>query len=1020
MTVWFIHRPIGTSLLMVSLLLAGILGYRELPVGNIPEVEFPTLVVTARAPGASPSLVERSVTNPLEEKLVNIPGIESTSSTSAQEYSTIILRFRLGRDMNDAANQAQAAIDEARPNLSSALENPPVLARFNPADQPVLLLGLKSKALPLWDLDDLARRIVSPRLGTVPGVARVSVIGGAGKALQARFSPVLLAGHRISPLDAESRLVAGNSNLPAGRLDGPGRAVQLENKAQFESAGDINAAPLRSGTDGLLLFSDIGTAVEERSTDLARSWVGDEPGIVLAIRHATNSNSLEVVRDVRAMLPTLARALPAEARLEVLADSSVPVGESIRDLQATLAVAIGLVVLVTLIFLGDLRSTLVTSLVVPASLAGTLAFMWMVSYSLDNLSLLALTLAVGFVVDDAVVVLENSHRLVEEGMSPLDAAITGARQIGFTILSMTLSLVAVFLPVLLMGGVVGRLFREFAITLSVAILLSGAIAMFFTPMVCSRLIRPRAGLATERARGPGLLARLYLLTLRPVIAFPILFVLAGAGSVYWTVAEFNRRPKGFIPADDQDRLVAWTRVAPGTSIPRMDEAHRQLRARLNLDPAVKGHATLLGINEFNPSQDQGCILLQLSPKSVRGDIKVVRDRLMASLNEVPDVMAHVVQPASIPVATTLSTASLQFTLRGQERATVDAAAEQLLQSMRDSGDFSNLPGNPDLGAQAVRVVVDGRMCGLLGIDPAEVGKTLQAACAEDNSDTVYDRAGARKLIVAASPEYRRDATQLGLLQVRARGGALVHIQQVARFESIRMPTRINHANRFPARTLSFDPAPGTSSEDAVRRAGTLWNAMKEHFSGVEGREEGVATEYSRAATDTPALIAFALLVIYLILGILYESFVHPLTVISGLASACLGGLLVLAHFGLELDIYGFLGLLLLLGIVKKNAIMVIDFALGEREAGMGARQAIEKACVARLRPILMTTFAAIAGAAPIALGWGAGAESRQPMGLVVVGGLVLSQLVTLYLTPAVYLCLDRLEHPFGGEARMRN
>lgn len=1019
MTGWFIQRPIGTSLLMVGLLLAGILGYRELPVSNIPEVEFPTLVVTARAPGASPSLVERSVTNPLEEKLVNIPGIESTSSTSAQEYSTIILRFRLGRDMNEAANQAQAAIDEASPNLSAALENPPVVARFNPADQPVLLLGLKSRALPLWDLDDLARRIVSPRLGTVPGVARVSVIGGAGKALQARFSPVLLAGHRMSPLDAESRLAAGNSNLPAGRLDGPGRAVQLENKAQFESAGDINAAPLRSGMDGLLLFSDIGTAIEERSNDLARSWVGDEPGVVLAVRHATNANSLEVVRDVRAMLPTLALALPAEARLEVLADSSAPVGESIRDLQATLAVAVGLVVLVTLIFLGDLRSTLVTSLVVPASLAGTLAFMWMVSYSLDNLSLLALTLAVGFVVDDAVVVLENSHRLVEEGMSPLDAALTGARQIGFTILSMTLSLVAVFLPVLLMGGVVGRLFREFAITLSVAILLSGGIAMFFTPMVCSRLIRPRPARAGGRDR-LGWLARLYLLTLRPVTAFPILFVLAGAGTVYWTVAEFNARPKGFIPADDQDRLVVWTRVAPGTSMLRMDEAHRRLRARLNIDQAVNGHATLLGINEFNPSQDQGCILLQLRPKRERGDIRAVRDRLMASLNEVPDVMAHVVQPASIPVATTLSTASLQFTLRGQERAGVDAAAEQLLQSMRDSGNFSNLPGNPDLGGQAVRVVVDGRMCGLLGIDPAEVGKTLQAACAEDNSDTVYDREGARKLIVAASPEYRTDVTQLGLLQVRARGGALVHIQQVAKFESIRMPTRINHANRFAARTLSFDPAPGTSAEDAVRLAGTLWSAMKDRFPGVEGREEGVATEYSRAATDTPALIAFALLVIYLILGILYESFVHPLTVISGLSSACLGGLLVLARFGLELDIYGFLGLLLLLGIVKKNAIMVIDFALEERKAGMGARQAIEKACVARLRPILMTTFAAISGAAPIALGWGAGAESRQPMGLVVVGGLILSQLVTLYLTPAVYLCLDRLERPSGGQAHLAN
>ena len=1008
MTAWFIRRPIGATLLLVSLALAGFLGYRELPVGNVPEVDFPTLVVTASATGASAAFMERAVTNPLEEKLANIPGLESIRSTSTLGGSTIILRFRLGRDMNEAANQAQSALDEAASSVTLALDTPPVLSRFNPADQPVLLLALRSTSIPVWDLDDLAQKRLGPRLGTIPGVARVSLLGGSEKAVRVGFSPVLLAGHRLSASAMEKRLAAANPNLPAGQLDGPSRSVQLENDSRLESPQGFQEVPLRSRRDGILFLSDVAVASEGSLNDTSNSWIGRDPGIVIAVRHSPGANSLLVSRNVRAMLPALQADLPAGALLDVLADASRPVGESINDLEITLAVAVLLVVLVTLLFLGDFRSTLVTSLVVPASLAGTLGFMWLASYSLDNLSLLALTLAVGFVVDDAVVVLENSHRLVEGGMSPMDAALSGAAQIGFTILSMTLSLVAVFLPVLLMGGVVGRLFREFAITLSVAILLSGVIAMFFTPVVCARLIRPSRKPPGEPER-VGWLARLYLLTLRPVTAFPWLFLLVGGFTVFWTVREFITAPKGFVPADDNNRLVVWTRVRPGTSRTSQVEAHRALQTLLDNHPAVERHATLLGVNEFNQSPDQGCLLLELRPPRERGPIGPVRENLVALLNSQPALMAQVVQPPSIPLATALYPASLQFTLRGVSRAEVNACTQALLQAMLDSGAFTNLPGNPDLGAPAVRVAIDGRMCGLLGIGPGEVNRTLQTAYAEKHSGTVYDGQGARKLVVSAASGYQRDPGQLGYLQVQTRGGALVQLRQIATFEDTRIPVRMDHFNRFHSRTLPFDPAPGVTSEKAIAKIRELAASILLAHPSVQGEVDGVAMEYAEVSGGFPALLLFALLVIYLILGILYESFIHPVTVLSGLPSACLGGLWVLRHFGLELDLYGFLGLLLLLGIVKKNAIMVIDFALEGRRAGQSDRQAITRACAVRLRPILMTTLAAIVGALPIALGWGAGAESRQPMGLVVVGGLLLSQVVTLYLTPAVFLCLAPLE-----------
>jgi HAE1 family hydrophobic/amphiphilic exporter-1 len=1020
----FIVRPVMTTLVMVAILFFGLISYRNLPISDLPNVDYPTLQVTSSLPGASAETMASAVSMPLEKQFATIAGLTQMTSTSTLGQSLITLQFDQARNMDGAALDVQAAITAASKQMPPQMTIPPTFAKVNPASQPVIYLAVSSDTLPLHEVDYYAETLIAQRVSRVGGVAQVQVNGSQVYAVRVQVNPQRLASYNLGIDDVMNAVVNANQNQPTGTIWGKHQAFTIQStNGQLLKAEDyqpvivsyINGAPVR--------VKDVGRAIDSVQNDKQGGWHNGKPAVILAVLKQPGANTIKVVDDIKALMPTFRSLTPETVKLDVLYDQSQTIRASIDDVQFTLLLTVGLVIFVIFIFLGNLSATMIPSLALPISVVGTFAAMKLLGFSLDNLSLMALSLSVGFVVDDAIVMLENIVRHMEMGEPPMEAALNGAREIGFTILSMTLSLVAVFIPVLLMPGIVGRLFNEFAVTISIAILISGFISISLTPMLCSRFLKPHnadhdgkprglgARMTAAADRGFSVALDFYRHTLnmalaaKPVVMVLFVLMVLGTGLLFAII------PKGFMPAEDTGQIVCMTEAGQGTSYDKMVRLHTQLTQIIAQNKNVKSYMSSLGVGNGSPNiaLNQGRILIVLKPKEERraGVADVIKE-LQGPLNSVPDINCYLQNPPTIAIGGQVTKSLYQFTLSSPDRTALYKAAREFIGLVRGVPGITDVASDMQIDNPEVHLQVDRDKCSRLGITMQQVEDALDSAYAQRQISTMYTSTNQYWVIIEVEPRFYRDPAVLKTLYVRAAGNTLVPLDTICQINNGVGPLLVNHLGQFGSVTISFNLQPGASLGDAVARVKQL---AAEHVpKSVTTGFQGTASSFEDSFANLWVLLLIAVLVIYIVLGILYESFVHPLTILSGLPSAGLGALLVLLLCHKDLDIYGFLGLIMLIGIVKKNAIMMIDFAVeAERDRNLAAEKAIYEACLTRFRPIMMTTMAALMGAVPIAIGFGAGSESRQPLGLTVVGGLLVSQLVTLYITPVFYIYLDEIQ-----------
>ena len=1015
----FILRPVATTLLMVGLLLVGLVAYTQLPVSALPEVDYPTIQVVTFYPGADPDVMASSVTAPLERQFGQVPGLSQMTSTSSLGSSIITLQFNLNENIDVEEQQVQAAINAATTYLPRDLPNPPIYSKVNPADSPILTLALTSDTLPLSKVEDLADTALAQKISQLPGVGLVSISGGQKPAVRIQANPTALASYGLSLEDIRTALAAANVNQAKGVLDGPRQSFTIGANDQLSSSAQYNNVVVAYKNGAPVRLSDIATAVDSAENVKQAAWMNTTPAVIVNIQRQPGSNIISVADRVKLLLKQLQASLPAAIKVQVLTDRTETIRASVKDVQFELMLTVGLVVMVIFLFLRNLSATVIPSVAVPLSLVGTFGVMYLLGYSLNNLTLMALTISTGFVVDDAIVMIENIERFLEEGESPLQAALKGAGQIGFTIVSLTVSLIAVLIPLLFMGDIVGRLFREFAVTLAVTILVSAAVSLSLTPMMCAKLLKrhdpkhqSRFYRSTENFYNRVI--EFYGRTLKFVLQHQTITLLVTASTLVLTLFLYVVVPKGFFPVQDTGVILGISEGPQNTSFAALASNQQALAQVILKDPDVQSLSSFIGIDGTNSTPNSGRIQINLKPHDERKSTatEIIR-RLQPELTRVKDITLYMQPVQDLTVEDRVSRTQYQYSMEDADSRELSVWATQLVGELRKLPSMRDVATDQQNGGLKAELVIDRDTASRLGILPQAIDDTLYDAFGQRQVSTIFTQLNQYHVVLEVDPQFSQNPDSLKNIYVHSNSGMQVPLASFSHFQTSNAALAVNHQGQFPVVTLSFNLAPGVSLGEATQ---AIQQAEQDiHLPpSIHTSFQGTAAAFRNSLSSEPWLILAAIVTVYIVLGVLYESYIHPLTILSTLPSAGVGAILALLLTGNDLGVVALIGIILLIGIVKKNAIMMIDFALeAEREEHKPPEEAIFQACLLRFRPIMMTTMAALLGGLPLALGSGTGSELRHPLGITIVGGLLVSQLLTLYTTPVVYLWFDRLAQRFS-------